>query len=85
FRSRKEVLNSTNYLFHHMMDSEVGEIEYDAAARLYYGAPFDAVDIPLHFNVLLEEQDSDLTGSEQEAHLIAAQVETILETQKVYD
>ena len=85
FRSRKEVLNSTNYLFHHMMDSEVGEIEYDAAARLYYGAPFDAVDIPLHFNVLLEEQDSDLTGSEQEAHLIAAQVEAILETQKVYD
>ena len=85
FRSRKEVLNSTNYLFHHMMDSEVGEIEYDAAARLYYGAPFDAVDIPLHFNVLLEEQDSDLTGSEQEAHLIASQVGAILETQKVYD
>ena len=30
FRSRKEVLATTNYLFDHMMDEEVGEIEYDA-------------------------------------------------------
>ena len=29
FRSRKEVLATTNYLFDHMMDEEVGEIEYD--------------------------------------------------------
>ena len=27
FRSRKEVLATTNYLFDHMMDEEVGEIE----------------------------------------------------------
>ena len=32
FRSRKEVLATTNYLFDHMMDEEVGEIEYDADA-----------------------------------------------------
>ncbi|SUK16736.1 exonuclease RexA [Staphylococcus agnetis] len=85
FRSRKEVLNTTNYLFHHMMDTEIGEIEYDAAARLYYGAPFDDADVPLHFNVLLEDESSDLTGSEQEAHLIAEQVSSIINTKKVYD
>lgn len=85
FRSRKEVLNTTNYLFHHMMDTEIGEIEYDAAARLYYGASFDDVDVPLHFNVLLEDESSDLTGSEQEAHLIAEQVTSIINTKKVYD
>lgn len=85
FRSRKEVLNTTNYLFHHMMDSDVGEIAYDDAARLYYGAPFDKVDVPVRFNVLIEDEASALTGSEQEAHLIASQVEAILQTQKVYD
>ncbi|PTH41963.1 helicase-exonuclease AddAB subunit AddA [Staphylococcus agnetis] len=85
FRSCKEVLNTTNYLFHHMMDTEIGEIEYDAAARLYYGAPFDDADVPLHFNVLLEDESSDLTGSEQEAHLIAEQVTSIINTKKVYD
>lgn len=85
FRSRKEILNTTNYLFHHMMDREIGEIEYDAAARLYYGAPFDDVSVPLHLNVLLEDESSELTGSEQEAHLIATQVDTIINTKKVYD
>ena len=38
FRSRKEVLATTNYLFDHMMDEEVGEIEYDADETLYFGA-----------------------------------------------
>lgn len=85
FRSRKEVLSTTNYLFHHMMDSQVGEIEYDHAARLYYGASFDEVDVPLHFNVLVKDQNSELDINEQEAHLVAQQVQTILETQKVYD
>lgn len=84
FRSRKEVLNTTNYLFHHMMDTEIGEIEYDAAARLYYGAPFDDADVPLHFNVLLEDESSDLTDSEQEVHLIAEQVTSIINTKKKY-
>lgn len=85
FRSRKEVLATTNYLFDHMMDAEVGEIEYDAAAKLYYGAPYDEVDIPVQFNVLMVDNDREMTASEQEAYFIAKQVQTILETKKVYD
>ncbi|MGV3243546.1 helicase-exonuclease AddAB subunit AddA [Staphylococcus sp. 11262D007BW] len=85
FRSRKEVLSTTNYLFHHMMDRQIGEIEYDEAARLYYGAPFDEVTVPLHFNVLLKDKAHEFDANEQEAHLIAQQVESILATQKVYD
>lgn len=85
FRSRKEVLSTTNYLFDHMMDAEVGEIDYDAAAKLYYGAPYDEVDIPVQFNVLMVDKDREMTASEQEAYFIAQQVQTILETQKVYD
>ena len=43
FRSRKEVLSTTNYIFKHMMDEQVGEVRYDEAAQLYYGAPYDVI------------------------------------------
>ncbi|MEJ7480300.1 hypothetical protein, partial [Staphylococcus pasteuri] len=79
FRSRKEVLSTTNYLFKHMMDEAVGEIEYDDAAQLYYGAPFDEREHPLQLNMLVKDEDSELTASEQEAEYIAQQVEYIME------
>lgn len=40
FRSRKEVLDATNYLFKQIMGIKVGEIEYDEAAELRAGAPY---------------------------------------------
>ena len=68
-----------------MMDTEVGEIEYDAAAKLYYGAPYDEVDMPVQFNVFMVDENNEQTASEQEAYGIAEQVEAILKTKKVYD
>lgn len=85
FRSRKEVLSTTNYLFKHMMDSQVGEIEYDEAAQLYYGADFDDTNIPLHLDVLIEDSESDLTGVEQEAEYIVQHVQQIMNEREVYD
>ncbi len=87
FRSRKEVLSTTNYIFKHMMDEQVGEVKYDEARQLYYGAPYDESDHPVNLKVLVEadQEHSDLTGSEQEAHFIVEQVKDILEHQKVYD
>ncbi|MBI5975298.1 helicase-exonuclease AddAB subunit AddA [Staphylococcus canis] len=85
FRSRKEVLSTTNYLFHHMMDPNVGEIEYDEAARLYYGAPYDERDVPLHFKVCMKDTTRDFDINEQEAYVIAEQVNDILKHYKVYD
>ena len=37
FRSRKQVLAATNYIFRQVLDEEVGEISYDADAELIYG------------------------------------------------
>ncbi|MBO1199498.1 helicase-exonuclease AddAB subunit AddA [Staphylococcus simiae] len=87
FRSRSEVLTTTNYLFKHMMDEQVGEVTYDEAAQLYYGAPFDDVSNPVNLNVLVEAsaEDSELTGTEQEAQYIVEQVKDILNHYKVYD
>ena len=40
FRSRKEVLDATNYVFAQVMGARVGEIDYDEAAALKYGANY---------------------------------------------
>ncbi|MEP9851444.1 helicase-exonuclease AddAB subunit AddA [Staphylococcus aureus] len=85
FRSRKEVLTTTNYLFKHMMDEAVGEIVYDDAAQLYYGAPYDDKPHDVQMNMLVEDASSDLNGSEQEAEYIAQQVEKIMEEREIYD
>lgn len=63
FRSRQEVLSTTNYLFKHMMDEQVGEISYDDAAQLYFGAPYDEVSHPVQLRALVEasSENSDLT------------------------
>ncbi|WP_096155203.1 helicase-exonuclease AddAB subunit AddA [Bacillus sp. FJAT-45066] len=38
FRSRKEVLDATNYIFKQVMGEKVGEIDYDDQAELKWGA-----------------------------------------------
>ena len=40
FRSRKEVLDATNYVFEQIMHKSVGGVEYDARAALYPGADY---------------------------------------------
>ena len=42
FRSRKEVLDSVNYLFAQIMGKGLGGIEYNEEAALYYGAAYPA-------------------------------------------
>ena len=37
FRSRKNILNFTNYIFTQLMDIEVGNLDYDQNAELVYG------------------------------------------------
>ena len=54
-----------------MMDENVGEITYDDAAQLYYGAPYDQAENPVQLRALIEadKESSDLTGSEQRGGL----------------
>lgn len=40
FRSRKEILAAVNYIFSQIMDQNVGEINYESADRLLYGASY---------------------------------------------
>lgn len=59
FRSRKEVLSGTNFIFEQIMSEYVGEINYDRAASLHFGArnyPEGTYPIKLH---LIDRKSDD--------------------------
>ena len=59
FRSRREVLDATNYVFRQVMGARVGEIDYDEAAALKPGAPYPGTGHPATLTIIHEEQEED--------------------------
>jgi ATP-dependent helicase/nuclease subunit A len=57
FRSRKEVLDGTNFIFKQIMGKTVGEIEYDEAAELKLGADYPQDQTyPIEFAIIHKEE-----------------------------
>ena len=79
FRSRKEVLESVNYLFSQFMVRELGGVEYDADAALYPGAEFAPVggEEDHTTEVLLIEKDGELLREDQEATAVELEARAI--------
>ncbi|WP_108670144.1 helicase-exonuclease AddAB subunit AddA [Peribacillus acanthi] len=67
FRSRKEVLSGTNYLFKQLMGVAVGEIEYDQDAELKLGAPFPEEELYPIEVVLINQKKEEAEEQEFEA------------------
>lgn len=85
FRSRREVLDNTNYIFSHMMDETVGEIEYNDEAKLYYGADYDEQNTPLEMDILVQDSFEEEDNNLIEAKCIVDKVQHILDNKQVYD
>src|SRR5690625_4936049 len=86
FRSRKSVLDATNYIFRQILDETVGELTYDDAAQLVYGnRSYD--DLPFtNAETELYVIDRDDSNSESEVeNLVTAQLEARLYAQKIKD
>ena len=64
FRSRKEVLDGTNYIFKQIMGVNVGEIEYDESAELKLGASYPEENIPVEL-MLIERNDAGEDSASQ--------------------
>lgn len=79
FRSRKEVLDSVNYIFSQVMTRSLGGIAYDDDAALYVGAGYE--EGPGYKTEVLAV-DGD---TEWEARAIAARIRELLEGCKVTD
>lgn len=85
FRSRREVLESTNFIFEQIMTKSLGGITYDEKAALYVGASYE----PREGNeteVLLidtdfeeeEQQNVEETNRELEARVIARRIKALV-------
>lgn len=91
FRSRREVLDGTNYIFAQIMGERVGEITYDEAAALKNKAPYPDQDVPVELTLIHEpesdeEPEEDLAKSQWEARYIAKKIRELMEKEiHVYD
>lgn len=78
FRSRKEVLDGTNFLFKQLMGTSVGEIEYDEAAELVKGADYPDEEHPIELLLIDQEgkdDSEDETDEAEELQFDAAELE----------
>ena len=99
FRSRSEVLNSTNYVFEQVMDEGVGEINYDDKASLKYGEGYNDDKRTIETELVIfdekgqsyEEEGSEdnmadsLEKSQREARYIIKRIKEMVGREQVYD
>ena len=95
FRSRKEVLDSVNYVFSQIMGEHLGGIAYDDAAALYPGAEYPAVadsevaldnaETSYKTELLLMDKPDDMDSKELEAYGIATRIHQLIRDFKVTD
>lgn len=92
FRSRREVLDSANYIFRQIMTKQMGGIGYDEKAALHVGADYPEQD-GCETEVLVidsrpEEEESgeeSLSERELEARAIAGRIRALLREHRVVD
>ncbi len=95
FRSRKEVLDSVNFLFRQMMTRELGGVAYDDKAALYVGAKYEpSADKKTEILIVNTERGGEaqtetefekISAKEMEARVIAGEIRRLKDTQQVTD
>lgn len=89
FRSRKEVLDTVNYIFRRLMIKDFGNIAYDDQAALYCGAampePEKQEDIKPELMILDLQEEEAADKTELEAAMVAVRILELKKTAKVTD
>lgn len=87
FRSRREVLESTNFIFKQIMMKSFGGIEYDDKAALYVGASYK--DMPNNETEICLVDAADFPDGENkrelEALTVASKIKALVNTHQVQD
>ena len=82
FRSRKEVLDGTNFLFQQLMGLTVGEIDYDEDAQLKKGAPYpEDNSYPIELHLIDGAADTGEASQETEETEIGFEAEELEKAQ----
>lgn len=89
FRSRMEVIESVNCIFENLMIPQVGKIQYDRNARLYYHADYKESDGDYKSEILFYDkekfEDETLMDAEAEAKIIAHRIRRLCRECKIKD
>ncbi len=86
FRSREEVLCSTNFVFEQIMIPAFGGIAYDEKAALYVGASYEKKEGNETEVLLIEAAESKATERmELEAEAVAAKIKELVRNHEVLD
>ncbi len=90
FRSRREVLDSVNYVFRQLMKKEFGGIEYDDSAALYPGADFPELPETAYScrTELLLMDKEEAEGEDErrwEARMVASRIKELMSEGSVLD
>lgn len=83
FRSRREVIDTVNFIFSQLMQKEVGGITYDEAAALVTGADFREPacgEKPYESELLLigEDEEKEIGSKELEARAVAKRIKELV-------
>ena len=83
FRSRKEILNATNYLFSNIMSKDIGEIDYNENVHLNHGIEFPDEN-PVELNIIDRASINDYDYEDDEIEsLEAAELEALFAVKKI--
>ena len=90
FRSREEVLESVNFIFRQVMRKGLGNVEYDKPAFLNPGADYEKQldengDSINNAELIVLEKDPEKDPIEEEAHVIADRIHSLLREGRVLD
>jgi ATP-dependent helicase/nuclease subunit A len=92
FRSRKQVIDSINYIFSGIMSKELGDVNYDESVALYLGANYETIETQDNHTELIlidkssEADQKDLTNKEYEARAIGQRIKALINSDfQVYD
>lgn len=87
FRSRKEVLDSTNYIFRQLLDEQVGEMVYDKDAELIYSnqvyEQLTTTDVDTELHIITQDELEDESVSEEWKYIEKAQLEARAYAEKI--
>lgn len=81
FRSRKSVLDNTNYIFERIMHKEFGQIDYDDGAALYAGREFPEC-VGRYGNsaeLIVGNKPADMNSTEMEARMVANRIRCLVQ------
>ena len=89
FRSREKIISAANEIFMRLMNKRATEIDYDAAARLQFGASYEVgekyFDERPEFYFIKPEKDvdDDSTAIELEMRFIAGKIHELIKSKKL--